>query len=271
MSDPVHVEQIVDEPDHLAELPLHRVARLLEPLGARRAFPHLEHVREGASGPRSSCASVARNSSLRLSASRQLGRKLAQVVLELLALRDVLAHRADAIGWPVPFAIRTPCMPSSARTGLEVAEPHLELGVAFLEHRGKTRSNPRLIFGEEELPYAGAPRGVDAVEPNELEACAIDENRNGIESQIPMKSVLFSTSVMSGCVRLRFRVSRVMSRTIFDAPTTLPPSSLIGDTVSDTESAGRRTVRARSRSDRSRRPAFSLAMIWSSSGGARAE
>ena len=49
----------------------------------------------GASGLRSSCASVARNSFLRRSASDRSAASLPQVVLEPLALGDVLADRGE--------------------------------------------------------------------------------------------------------------------------------------------------------------------------------
>ena len=56
-----------------------------------------------------------------------------------------------------------------------------------------------------------------------------------------------------------------MSRTILDAPTTLPASSLIGEMVSETWNSSP-SDRKRSVSKCSIRfPAFKLAMIWSSS------
>ena len=44
--DAVQVEQIVDQPNHLPELPLHRVARATDGAVVVRALPDLEHVRE---------------------------------------------------------------------------------------------------------------------------------------------------------------------------------------------------------------------------------
>ena len=83
---------------------------------------------------------------------------------------------------------------------------------------------------------------------------------------MPMKSVLFSTSVTNFCRSASARLRAVTSRTIFDAPTTLPASSLIGEIVSDTRM---RLAVARARRSVSkcstRCPAFRLAMISSSS------
>ena len=80
-----------------------------------------------------------------------------------------------------------------------------------------------------------------------------------------MKSVLVSTSVTNFSRSASARLRSVMSRTIFDAPTTLPASSLIGEIVSDT-GMRRPSDRTRSVSKCSIRcPAFRLAMIWSSS------
>ena len=82
---------------------------------------------------------------------------------------------------------------------------------------------------------------------------------------MPMKSVLFSTSVTNVCVRPRPRLRSVMSRTIFDAPMTLPSSSLIGEIVSDTRIRRPSLAAAPSRSARCAGRPSALAMISSSS------
>ena len=72
-ADPRHVEQIVDQPDHVIELAVHRAERARRRRGwpssaaaSRRSSP----VRSGASGLRSSCARIARNSSFCCAAAR---------------------------------------------------------------------------------------------------------------------------------------------------------------------------------------------------------
>ena len=54
-------------------------------------------------------------------------------------------------------------------------------------------------------------------------------------SQMPMKSVLFSISVTNVCRSASASRCRVTSRAIFDAATTFPSASVIGEMVSDTQ------------------------------------
>ena len=69
--DPAHVHQVIDQPHHLLQLPLDQRAGLLHVLPlSSDIFMICRALRIGASGLRSSWASVARNSSLRRSASR---------------------------------------------------------------------------------------------------------------------------------------------------------------------------------------------------------
>ena len=80
-----HVEQVVDQPHHLLHLPLHHArgpARSSGRVGPSASRRICRALRIGASGLRSSWASVARNSSLRRSASFR-------AASDLLALGDI--------------------------------------------------------------------------------------------------------------------------------------------------------------------------------------
>jgi hypothetical protein len=91
--DAAHVEQVVHEARHLPDLTLehlgrgpHRVRRR-----ARRGRSTRAALAIGASGLRSSCASIARNSFLRRSASERSAASRRRVVLGTLAVGHV-AH-----------------------------------------------------------------------------------------------------------------------------------------------------------------------------------
>ena len=138
----------------------------------------------GASGLRSSCASVARNSSLRR--RRRTGRPRACAGCPRARLRSVMSW----LTVPTP----TVCLPRPrsehlvrhpARLArLEVPEPHLDLAVALLEHRRKELvRDPRLVLREEELAHtacAAPPRGCRA---RSARARAIDEDRHGLRGR----------------------------------------------------------------------------------------
>ena len=119
-----------------------------------------------------------------------------------------------------------------------------------------------LVLREEEVPgrVRRAPARCSS-RPTISRPARLTKKGTPFRSQMPMKSVLFSTSVTNFSRSASARFRSVMSRTIFDAPTTLPASSLIGEMVSETGCAGR-PARTRSVSKWSiRRPAFRLAMM----------
>jgi hypothetical protein len=69
-ADPAHIEQVIEQPRHLACLALDHLAPGGHVVGQRLGFRICTALQIGASGLRNSCASVAMNSSLRRSIRR---------------------------------------------------------------------------------------------------------------------------------------------------------------------------------------------------------
>ena len=117
-----------------------------------------------------------------------------------------------------------------------MSKTDLDLTVALLEDRRKELiHDPRLIFREKEGGNRRAAGVLDIVESNHSIPALLTNISMPARSQIPMKSVLFSTSVTSRCCSASARLRSVISRTILDAPITAPSASLMGEIVSDTE------------------------------------
>ena len=118
VGDAVQIEQVVDQPHQLSQLPLHGVARASQrtsasPSARFRTSSMLRQRRE-----RIAQLVRERRQELVLAAVGfgQVRRQLAQIVFQPLALGDVLADRREApIGLPVRRrSASTPCTPSSA-------------------------------------------------------------------------------------------------------------------------------------------------------------
>ena len=136
-ADPRDVEQVVDQPRELADLAFERLARpgafflsCAAGAGGRARRPCRARPR----GLRSSCASVARNSSLWRSASTRSFRRLAQLFLQPLPLGDV-AHDP---GEQPP-----------------VAEPELADGQVHREGRAVAAAAHHLAADADDLRLAG--------------------------------------------------------------------------------------------------------------------
>ena len=84
------LQEVVDQADHVVDLPLHDLERRVERVRRTSASASIcSELRIGASGLRSSCASVARNSSLRRSASAASRLRLRDADVA----RDIGMHR----------------------------------------------------------------------------------------------------------------------------------------------------------------------------------
>ena len=109
-ADPRHIHEIVDKPNQMVDLSLHHLLNMLGGLARLVHFAqHISPLRSGASGLRSSCASVAMNSSLRRSASRscffEFFRSAISLAITAIALAPpaTIGDRANATSTSLPF------------------------------------------------------------------------------------------------------------------------------------------------------------------------
>ena len=139
------------------------------PLVIRQAAMSSSPLRSGASGLRSSCAGVARNSSLRRSASEQVYGQLPQVdpraggacVMSRLTV-------ANPIRTPVQVDQRDDLEQHPQRARLEVAKPHLHMAVAHRGPTAKTCPRFRLDLREEIILDHGAAGLLQIVQSDHL-------------------------------------------------------------------------------------------------------
>jgi hypothetical protein len=90
------------------------------------------------------------------------------------------------------------------------------------------------VFREEKVRTVFARASSMLSRPTIASPARLTKRGTAFMSQMPTKSVLVSMSVTNRSRSASVRLRSVMSRTIFDAPTTLPVSSLIGETVRET-------------------------------------
>ncbi len=183
LRDAADVEQVVDQAHHVLQLALDDVARRAARAGrrspARRSSSSA--LRIGASGLRSSCASVARNSSLRRSRLAQLGVCALQRFLRVLELIEVRADRRPcgdlaclvADGEGVPQGV-------DRRAGGEAAKAHFARPVALAQKGGhRLRLDARLVL-RPEIVHDVRLGDVAALEPHHAPARLVHVERHHV-------------------------------------------------------------------------------------------
>ena len=151
----------------------------------------------GARGVRSSCASMARNSFLRRSASDRSAARRAQVVFEPLALGHVLADCRECRRPSGSIRQRQHLVGHPARVaGLEMPEADLDLAVALFKDRRKELVHDSCVDlpgRRTTRPACGGPARGCRARPSSSPA-RLTKNGTPSRSHMPMKSVLVSTS-----------------------------------------------------------------------------
>ena len=121
---------------------------------------------------------------MRRSASDRSPASFRRLVLQPLALGHVLADRRERHRLPRGVGQRQQLVGHPARLArLEVPEADLDLAVALLHHRRKELvHDPGPVLGEEEVLDARGARLLDALEPDQVQARPVDEERDRVQA-----------------------------------------------------------------------------------------